>query len=129
MLTSREYRLPSDKETEDEAHLSPHTPVATDINDSYPNSDREEEGDMVVSDRPVSTRMPRTDSPKSATTKTASENTSSNGRSTQAPVPKPSGKGSLLGCIKHAAMDHWPAMVTVGVAIVIGVYVVAKRSK
>ena len=42
MNDSREYRLPTEKETEDESHLSPHTPAATDVNVTYPNAKTQE---------------------------------------------------------------------------------------
>lgn len=41
---SAEYRLETDThELEDREHLTPHTPVADQVNTSYPNSEEEEE--------------------------------------------------------------------------------------
>ena len=116
MKDSREYRLPTEKETEDESHLSPHTPVATDVNDSYPNSENEDDD----------AHAHNTSGEKAHTAQhTYSQNHQTK---TDQSSSKVSGKKSFLNQCTQTAVNNWQAIVIASIALAAGAVVVYRKS-
>ncbi|XP_067950463.1 fap1 adhesin-like [Watersipora subatra] len=127
VVASREYRLSTDADADDEDLLFPHTPVAADLNVSYPNSEHEDSDPVHPKANEEFQEAPLIDETKKSEElhKSLSVVETSSDTISDDTNPKIS-EETVFGFLQNTFCQNWPAFTCAAIAAGIGAAVIAR---